>query len=340
MIGPEIPAQLERKSTTPFDDDEPEAGPSIGPSVGPQIPTHLTGSSLSRPPPEEEEEEDDYMPALPPELLASRSGATNDAAPKPKLQGPTFPPGMSSRRHYDDSDDDDYGPQPLPNGVLVEEKSGVKLFLEQEERRKKLREEASKPKAPQREEWMLVPPSSSDLLSSELPDSDFESPKDSMVMVAIDPTKLNKPRQFARTAAPVRSVDSTLWTETPAERQQRLADEVAGKRKRAEDQEVDLAERGREGEALRDRERKKRRDEEIRAGVDEYTRKNRGDALVSQHSSKTKEDTPEGPPVIWEHSRDMALGGRLMDDKSREKMIKDARGLGDRFGTGKSGGFL
>jgi hypothetical protein len=36
----------------------------------------------------------------------------------------------------------------------------------------------------------------------------------------------------------------------------------------------------------------------------------------------------------------MALSGRLMDDKSRDKLIQDARGLSDRFGTGKSGGFL
>ena len=90
----------------------------------------------------------------------------------------------------------------------------------------------------------------------------------SFSLLAIDPTKMNKPRQFARTTAPARAVDSSLWTETPAERQQRLADEVAGKRRRAEEQEVDLAERG--GDA-RERERKRRRDEEIRAGVDEYT---------------------------------------------------------------------
>lgn len=70
-------------------------------------------------------------------------------------------------------------------------------------------------------------------------------------------------------------------------------------------------------------------------------RRNRGAALVKQHSSKTKEeDASEEPPALWDHSRDMSLGGRLMDDKSREKMIKDARGLGDRFGSSKSGGFL
>lgn len=66
-------------------------------------------------------------------------------------------------------------------------------------------------------------------------------------------------------------MDTSLWTETPAERQQRLADEVAGKRKRAEDQEIDLAERGRDGDEAQAKERKRRRDEEIRAGVDEHT---------------------------------------------------------------------
>ena len=75
-------------------------------------------------------------------------------------------------------------------------------------------------------------------------------------------------------------------------------------------------------------------------------RNNRGGALVEQHAAKTARESgkddgeDDGPPKIWDHGRDMALSGRLMDDKSRDKYIKDARGLGDRFGTGKSGGFL
>ena len=43
---------------------------------------------------------------------------------------------------------------------------------------------------------------------------------------------------------------------------------------------------------------------------------------------------------IWDHARDMGLGGRLMDDDKRSKMLKEAKGLGDRFGSGTSGGFL
>jgi hypothetical protein len=36
----------------------------------------------------------------------------------------------------------------------------------------------------------------------------------------------------------------------------------------------------------------------------------------------------------------MALGGRLMDEKDRHKVIQDAKGLSDRFGASKGGSFL
>lgn len=82
--------------------------------------------------------------------------------------------------------------------------------------------------------------------------------------IATDPTKLTKGRQFSKSAAPAREVDTSLWTETPAERQQRLADEVMGKRRRAVNAEPDEAD---------DPETRKRRrhDEEVRRGVEEYT---------------------------------------------------------------------
>lgn len=110
--------------------------------------------------------------------------------------------------------------------------------------------------------------------------------------------------------------------------------------------------------------KRRRRDAEIRKGVDEHTvrrvrfvslmgrcslrppckqRKARGPALVDAHAerdARKKKGTDEPPPAIWDHSRDMSLGGRLMDDKQRQKLLRDAKGLGDRFGTGKSGGFL
>lgn len=152
----------------------------------------------------------------------------------------------------------------------------------------------------------------------------------------LDPTKL-KARQFSRGQGSTTSsqTDTSLWTETPAERLQRLADEVSGKKRRVTDAPVED-----EDEKTKKR-RRKQEDEFIRRGVDDYTRTKRGAALVDQHAStvgtKSADKEPSG---IWDHSRDMGLGGRLMDDEKRGKMLKEAKGLGDRFGSGKSGGFL
>ncbi len=87
-----------------------------------------------------------------------------------------------------------------------------------------------------------------------------------IAIIALDPTKLNKPRQFARSAAPAKETENNLWTETPAERQQRLADEVSGKRRRAVNADNSMSAE----EALEARKRQKM-DESIRKGVDEHT---------------------------------------------------------------------
>ena len=57
-------------------------------------------------------------------------------------------------------------------------------------------------------------------------------------------------------------------------------------------------------------------------------------------AEKARKGETDEPPAFWDHSRDMAVGGKLLDDKTRNKFIQEARGLGDRFGSGKSGGFL
>ncbi|KAL0949026.1 hypothetical protein HGRIS_009121 [Hohenbuehelia grisea] len=302
-IGPQIPAHLLANHSN---DDDDEPGP-----VGPQIPSHL----LTKPSPQtaaaEDDSDDDYAPALPPDLAASRAAA----GPSQTRIGPAMPtPGA---RYDDDDSDDDVGPMPLPAGVHIEEPDAVTQFMQKEENRRRQAEEAAKPKALKRDEWMLVPPSSSDLLAN------------------IDPTKLTKGRQFARSAAPAKEIDNSLWTETPAERQQRLADEVSGKKRRAANADVGLS-----PEEELEMRKKRRRDEEIRKGVETHTRKVRGDALVDQHSKNLKPEDDPKASAIWDHSRDMSLGGRLMDDSTRAKMLRDAKSLGDRFGTGSKGGFL
>ncbi|KAF8551915.1 hypothetical protein OG21DRAFT_1512145 [Imleria badia] len=306
-------------------------------SIGPHIPEHLLPTvSATTENNAAESDEDDYTPALPPELAAARKAAApSGPTPGPSIRhspsppppprrviGPAFPSARPTHAVDPDSDSDaDVGPRPLPAHVLAatrEEISGVEEFLEREARRRKNVEEAKQPKKLVRDEWMLVPPKAGDLLGS------------------LDPTKL-KSRQFGRGTAPARDSDTSLWTETPAERQQRLADEVSGRKRRAAN--ADPVADEDEEEARK----RRRRDAEIRKGVDEHTRKARGPALVEAHTEREaqkKKETDEPPPAIWDHSRDMSLGGRLMDDKQRQKLLHDAKGLGDRFGTGKSGGFL
>ena len=76
---------------------------------------------------------------------------------------------------------------------------------------------------------------------------------------------MKKGRQFAKSSQSSSGPsDMSLWTETPAERQKRLEDEVMGRKRRA----VDAA----NSEGTEDPEKKRRRKEEaqIKRGVEEY----------------------------------------------------------------------
>ncbi|KAG6825024.1 hypothetical protein H0H87_010433, partial [Tephrocybe sp. NHM501043] len=122
------------------------------------------------------------------------------------------------------------------------------------------------------------------------------------VIQDLDPTKL-KARQFSKSTAPVsKKADNSLWTETPAERQQRLADEVSGKKRRAVDTKVD--------EEPSDENKRRRMDEAvIRKDVDDYTQILRVPARVAQHEVSCKGAEKDKDDLgIWDHSRDMSLG--------------------------------
>ncbi|KAK7051369.1 hypothetical protein VNI00_004869 [Paramarasmius palmivorus] len=325
-IGPQLPPHLQHlnNNSNESDSDEDNSNSDV---AGPQIPPELL-KARSEPagpaaPPvpaqedEDDDDDDDYAPALPPDLAASREAGPSNTNTNRRIQGPALP--SASRGYHDDDSDDDVGPMPLPPGYeKPTEVDGVKQFLELEEKRRKNIEEAAKPKALKRDEWMLVPPSSSDLLGT------------------LDPKKLSKGRQFAKSAAPEKNSDMSLWTETPAERQQRLADEVSGKKRKAANAEATIS-----PEEAMEASKRRKRDEEIRHSVMAHTKNVRGSTLVEAHTKAMKNnDEDEKDKAIWDHSRDMSLGGRLMDDSARNKLIRDARGLGDRFSTGKSGGFL
>lgn len=87
--------------------------------------------------------------------------------------------------------------------------------------------------------------------------------------IALDPKKLRTAKKaFSAATATSRdqTIDNTLWTETPAERQKRLAEEASGKRKRKANAESELSK-----EEAAEKRRRQEADEEIRKRVNEHT---------------------------------------------------------------------
>lgn len=165
-----------------------------------------------------------------------------------------------------------------------------------------------------------------------------------LLFLGIDPTKL-KSRSFQSGPKAQKSTrpggiggddGPNLWTETPAERQQRLQDEALGKKRRAENANP-------EEEDTEETRRKRARDRRLKEEVERHNSKSRKESLVDQHekkkskSSAGKRKGQEEEPQGWDRDRDMSIGGRLIDDGKRKQMIEDAKGLGGRFG---SSGFM
>ncbi|GAA6038421.1 hypothetical protein JCM8097_007640 [Rhodosporidiobolus ruineniae] len=327
-IGPQLPPHFAAPQRSAEDDAAPPAPSSSSTAAAPPPPAHDTTGNDS--------DSDDYGPSLPPDLEPHHTAAPVAGPSKPSI-GPSLPPHLAARqrspspgpapalgpsrppaayRPAEDSDDDDFGPMPLPAGVQFEDNDGARQFREREERQaekeRKEREGAGKPK---REEWMLVPPKEMDLLSS------------------MDTTKL-KSRGFATgkaaASAGKKEGPSTLWTETPAERQQRLQDEMLGKKRKAEN-----APKEEESDEAR---RKRKRDQQLKDEVERHNRANRHESLVDSHTKSTskakKEDDDRAPTAIWDRDRDLGHGGRVMDDGKRASIIKNAKGLGGRFSGG------
>ena len=320
MIGPAIPDSTKRSTT-------PEAGPSIGP----QIPTN---NAVNKPLVEEEEEEDDYVPELPPDLAAQRT------AQRTRVLGPSLPSAVQNS--YDDSDDEDVGPMPLPAHLSSrqQEKSAVEEFLEREKRRQQALEvrntkslfiswliscqDAAKPKALKREEWMLVPPSKSDLLgctSGGNVSLRLNGTHAGSITTAIDTTRLTKGRKFAPSTNPnAGSTDTSLWTETPAERQQRLADELSGKKRRKENSEVPDD----DGRSALEARKRQRTESEIQKAVAEH---NVRGFLVSFLSILTY-ITRRGKTVQIPYSRCMQVIRKLRNQsRKRTSLYGITRGI-------------
>ena len=63
-------------------------------------------------------------------------------------------------------------------------------------------------------------------------------------------------------------------------------------------------------------------------------------SLMDQHAT-TVSNAPKSKeaPVVWDRDTMMGVSGKMMGEKDRSSLIKDARGLNDRFGHSKTGAY-
>ncbi|KAI9899230.1 hypothetical protein N3K66_005691 [Trichothecium roseum] len=278
----------------------PKPAPTIGPSapaIGPSAPT--IGPSLPTTKSTNEEEinvsdqpsdsEDDYRPSAPKPIP---SAAPKQPEPK-KTLGPSLPPPPNE----DDSSDseDDYGPS-LPSAQTAKATIGPAMPPRAED------------DAPKRDSWMLAPPEASSYKER-------------------DPTKIRS-RKFAsgKSSGQGPSEISSIWTETPEQKLQRLQDAVLGR---------SSATAGPSAQEVKSKEDEER-DRQISRMVD----KSRGKSLVEQHQRKRKaEGAPEGEEEDdpskrgFDREKDMAIGGKLGTAQRRELVTKAAN-FGGRFQKG------
>ncbi|KAI8878740.1 hypothetical protein K501DRAFT_258034 [Backusella circina FSU 941] len=303
-IGPVIPAHLLKKR------QQEEQDPS---SIGPVIPPHLLKTKQQPQEEEEEEEEEEeidpdaFAPALPPDLIRERAEPPTSAAPttgrRRRPVGPTMPTGPLPPQ-YDDDDDYMVGPA-LPTNYNPEEDAKYSAIHAIEERARLSREAMEKKESGdssgkvERPEWMIVPP-----------EVDYLKKADS-----------SRSRTFNSSSLSTLERDSTIWTETPAEKQKRLQEESLGKRK-APMEEPGFSEK----------------DYAMKQKVDTYNMDSRPLSLLEMHQQKKKKakEMPEDVTKrAFDREKDL-LNYKKVDKKSKKEFLKRSGEFNTKFGYGKS----
>jgi hypothetical protein len=60
---------------------------------------------------------------------------------------------------------------------------------------------------------------------------------------------------------------------------------------------------------------------------------------MDQHAKTTSGKDKADVPVIWDRDSMLGVKGKLMEEKDRSSLVRDARALNDRFGHSKTGAF-
>lgn len=275
--------------------------------LGPSLPVSATSDRIAQ--------EDDH------ENSKRGSGGTggddDDITRHSRILGPSLPPASLSTRPYsspnpnnplsDDDDDDDFGPA-LPQTTTHQARSSESAI------------ESSfptdqSPAKPKREEWMLIPPSHSDWSSR------------------VDPRKLRN-RKFntgkgAKAPPPKSSGDNALWTETPEQKQKRLADEVMGV----------VAKPGSAAGPSSSTDNgvnEHRRNEvlETERRIEAYNAQHRPASLYSEHQKRPRKEQEDDPSArAFDREKDVARGTKI-GRAQRQEMLTRAADFGQRFTKG------
>ena len=322
-IGPQLPPHLTKRKRTPEedDDDNTQANPGSPPSKNQRThgPVATNGDEIDLAD-DSDGDSDGYGPkpvtgpSMPPgnkdeiDLASDSDSDVGPAPPKPPSAGPAPAPRAaaqekddhSSSSSYDDNDDD-YGPS-LPT-ASTRPQIGPSLPPS-----------AAEDDTPQRDSWMLAPPTSG-------PFSERDTTK-------IRARKFASGKPSGGTSSSSSKQPSSIWTETAEEKLRRLQDSVLG-RSSGPDQQGSSGNGGRNKEA-------EERDRKIAANIEA----SRGKSLYEEHSLKRKEKgVPKGEEEddpskrAFDREKDMALGGGLGSAKRKELVNKSAN-FGGRFQKG------
>lgn len=302
------------------------------PAVGPQLPPHLlekrkreddnddnSGSENDRSssPDSTSKRQRAIGPTLPPAPLDERPVSSPTDSPATALQAPEED---DLDHENDDSNsesdsEDDFGPA-LPTATST---SISKVTPEAA-----LPSTAPPPPPPppsQRDEWMLIPPTSSDWSAR------------------IDPTKL-KARKFNTTNKPHSSPSAATtdsnnnegkghWNETPQEKQARLQREIMGIREPSSTNTTSSSKPSTHKHSANSGE-----DKETRARLKEYNA-SRGPSLYASHQkSQTKEEDDDPSARAFDREKDIG-GGLQLNSTQRRDLMKKASDFGSRFGSAK-----
>ncbi|KAK3330073.1 hypothetical protein B0H66DRAFT_44593 [Apodospora peruviana] len=381
-IGPQLPPHLQKRKRTPDngdvdskasppakvtrrenDDDNsddgygPSAPARAGRPIGPSLPPHLSESSarITKPsrvlgpsigptlPPAQTQDEDDQDSDIDPATPRGAQSTIGPTLPPPtkpttkRVLGPAPPPADLSQRapsNPDSDSDDGYGPA-LPSATTA--RHGPTLP-------KTTHSRDDGPAIPKRDDWMIAPPT----------DTSYKAP---------DPTKL-KNRKFA--SGPRAATEkkpggvSSIWTETPEEKLNRLTNAVLGRE--------DPSSTAGTGTAPSSTSSSKSGPAD-EARIRSYTEQTRGRSLVEEHQAARaagkarpaasgesagfrrpgadsrygrpgggkegaeEEDEDDPSKRAFDREKDMAVGGRISNTK-RQEIVNRAANFGGRFQKG------